>query len=199
MKVEPHNTREGWLIEAVELLDKEFFKGNGYTLPEKIQCSCGFPRGHAKAIGQCWDPKVSADGTTHLFICPTQADQMRVLDILLHELIHAAVGVECGHKGLFKKVAKEFGLEGKMTATTVTEGSPLWFKLSRISTKLGKYPHSAMDKKNKPSKASTWLRLQSPENEKFRVVVSPKVIEEYGYPVDPWGNEMQPIDGGDNE
>lgn len=196
-----HATREGWLMAAVALLDKEFFHGRGYSLPEKIQCSCGFPRGHAKAIGQCWDPKVSADKTTHLFICPTQADPIRVLDILLHELIHASVGVEVGHKGVFKKLVKEFGLAGKMTATYAEEGSEVWLKLSSISTALGKYPHAPMQKrdKKKGSGGSGWVRLVSTENEKFKVVISPKMIAEFGMPQDPWGKEMVAVDGGEDE
>lgn len=187
-----HDTREGWLVAAIRLLDREFFDGRGYTLPKKLQCSCGFPRGHAKAIGQCWDPKVSADGTTHMFICPTQAEPIRVLDILLHELIHAAVGVEVGHKGAFRELAREFGLEGKMTATYAAEGSELWLTLSRIATELGPYPHAPMVK-TKRAGGSGWVRLQSPEVPGYRVAISPRMIERYGYPQDPWGNEMEPV------
>lgn len=194
-----HDTREGWFKAAIAELDKEFFDGRGYKLPKKLQCSCGFPRGHAKAIGQCWDPEVSADGTTHLFICPTQADPMRVLDILLHELIHAAVGIKEGHKGMFKKLAKEFGLEGKMTATTVTPGSELHRQLAKIQTSLGKYPHAPMQKKapKKGSGGSGWVRLVSPEDDTYKVVISPKVLEAHGAPQDPWGNEMELVGGED--
>ena len=194
-----HDTREGWLKAAIAELNEEFFASAGYKLPKKLQCSCGFPRGHARAIGQCWDPGVSADGTTHLFICPTQAEPMRVLDILLHELIHAAVGIKEGHKGKFKKVAREFGLEGKLTATTVTEGSELWKRLAKCNQRLGKYPHAAMQKRapKKGTGGSGWLRYMSPEEEKYRVVVSPKMIEEHGAPQDPWGNEMIPVGGDD--
>jgi hypothetical protein len=66
---------------------------------------------------ECWSNLASADNTTEIFICPSQSEPVAVLAILLHELVHAAVGLECGHKGAFKRVALALGLEGKMTAT----------------------------------------------------------------------------------
>jgi hypothetical protein len=191
-------TREQWLNAATELLDKKFFDGNGYTLPAKKACSCGFPksaRGHA--IGQCWAPETSTDGTINMFICPTQDDPIRVLDILLHELIHAQVGTAAGHKGPFKKMAKEFGLEGKATATFAAEGSELWKQLSHISEQLGPYPHKKMVpglKKKTRGSMGGWVRFKSITEEEYRVLVSPKMLDEHGSPRDPWGEEMVPVD-----
>jgi hypothetical protein len=190
-----HDTREGWLREAVAHLDKKFFQEHGYELPEKVAVSCGFPKGGgSKAIGQCWHPEVAADGTHHLFICPTQDDPVRVLDILLHELIHACVGTEHGHKKPFKDMAREFGLKGKPTATYVPEGTETYFKLCRIKEALGPYPHKKMQPPPKPKGkgGSGWIRMVSPETDLYKVVVSPRMLEEYGAPRDPWGNEMVP-------
>lgn len=195
-----HSTREGWLVAAMQLLDQKFFHANGYTLPDKLSISCGFPRGSKKAIGQCWDPKVTKDGTVHMFICPTIGDGMRVLDITLHEMIHASVGLKCKHRGPFKKMAKEFGLEGKMTATFVTAGTELHAKLASIFTELGDYPHSALvsktmgggdegdeDGEDKPKRKVTLISSQNPD---FKLVIRRSVIEEYGMPKDPWGEPM---------
>lgn len=200
--------REEWLINSVKALEEVFFDGNGYTLPNRIMVSCGFPRGHAKAIGQCWDPKVTKDGTIHIFICPTQGDGMRVLDIMLHELIHAAVGLKEGHRGKFKKLALEFGLEGKMTATHVVPGSELHRKLAAILTQLGDYPHATILTKDRPRlgpspsdgdgdgegeepKGRTkWVVYVSTKEPEFRVTMSPFVIKEFGVPLDPWGEKM---------
>lgn len=192
-----HTTREGWLIAARDLLAREFFEKAGYKLPEKMACSCGFPRGGKKAIGQCWHPETSADGTTHMYVCPTQAEPIRVLDILLHEMVHASLGTEVGHKGPFKKVVKEFGLAGKATATYAEEGSECWLRLSHIAEQLGPYPHAAVDlsKAQKKGKGgSGWVRLQSPTVEEYRLVISPKMIEEHGLPLDPWGEQMEPVE-----
>lgn len=194
LKRNEFETREQWLLAAISLLDREFFDGNGYKLPEKRACSCGFPKGgRGHSIGQCWAPETSKDGTINMFICPTQDEPIRVLDILLHELIHAQVGTAAGHKGPFKKLMKEFGLVGKATATFAEEGSELWLKLSRLATELGPYPHKAMvppPKKTGRGSMGGWIRLKSTQNEEFKVLCSPKMIEECGWPRDPWGEKM---------
>jgi len=201
MSKNTHTTREGWLQAATKALDAKFFSGKGYKLPEKLGCSCGFPRGHARAIGQCWHPSVAKDGTTHIFICPSQDDTMRVLDILLHELIHAAVGLACGHRGAFKKLATEFGLTGKMTATVCEPGSELHRQLASIATELGDYPHSAMGKRNTKGDGdegegegkggarpwSMWISVNNPE---FKVYAHAGQVAEFGEPRDPDGGRM---------
>lgn len=195
MKPNTHETREGWLLAGAKLLDKAFFDGNGYKLPAKLACSCGFPRGaKGKAIGQCWGTTNSSDGTTHMFVCPTQDEPLQVLGILLHELIHAWDDCKSGHKGPFKKLVKEFGLAGKATATYVEEGSELHTKLANILHELGPYPHKKMvpqRKKNERGSMGGWIRLQSTNDEKYRVLISPKQMEENGAPLDPWGDQME--------
>lgn len=187
-----HKTREGWLVAGVSKLDGKFFAHNGYDLPKKWQVSCGFPRASAKAIGQCWDPEVSADGTTQMFVCPSLANPVEVLAILLHEMIHASVGVKVGHKGVFRKLVKEFGLAGKMTATFAEEGSDLEQTLKVLAEGLGAYPHAAMKRKRKStSSRPTWVVYVSPDDEDYKLSASPVVVESYGPPKDPWGNEMR--------
>ncbi len=185
--------REVWLQKGIVLLAKKFFTENGYELPEKLGVSCGFPRGGKKAIGQCFYPDSSSDGTTQMFVCPTQANRITVLGILLHEMIHACTGPGVGHKGLFKKLALEFGFAGKMTATIVEGGSDLDKALELIAEKLGDYPHAAM--RTRPSKVPPprdWIRLVSDTDPKYNVILSLAMFEEFGAPVDPWGDLMQP-------
>lgn len=192
-----HETREAWLKAATELLDKEFFSGRGYSLPAKLQVSCGIPFGSAKAIGQYWPPSTSQDETINIFVCPSLSDPISVLATHLHELIHAVAGPEAKHGGLFKKLAREFGLAGKLTATYAEEGSELWTKLVALSTALGNYPHSPIKKRQPKVKQKAnggWVRMRSTENEKYKVLVSPKMLEEFGPPNDPWGNEMVPVE-----
>ena len=156
-----------------------------------------FPKSPGKhAIGQCWDEEVSADKTYEIFICPTQAEPLRVLDILLHEMIHACVGLKEGHKGTFRKLAKEFGLAGKMTATFAEEGGELWLKLSTMSTRLGVYPHAAMEAKGGlPKQPSHWVRFVSTNEDSYKIVANLKKVEEFGPPQDPWGDPMEPVNG----
>ena len=197
-----HPNREAWLVEAVNLLDERFFKDKGYVRPPLLSVSCGFPLGKRSAIGQCWTPDVTEDGTIHMFICPSlsapvseNAVQPAVLDVLLHEMIHAYVGLEEKHGGMFKKLALEFGLEGKMTATYVTPGTVLHTVLEVIAEKLGAYPNSKLDKRAplKIAKKGGYLKFQSVSNDKYRVFVSPLAVEEMGIPLDPMGQEMEEV------
>jgi len=52
-----------------------------------------------------------------MFISPVLADPVKVLDVVVHENVHRIVGIKCGHKGAFKRLAESIGLTGKMTST----------------------------------------------------------------------------------
>ncbi len=189
-----HKTREGWLVAAMVRLDKKFFKGNGYELPAKLQASCGFPKSSSnKVIGQCHPPSNSADETTHIFVCPTQADVGKVLATLLHEMIHASVGCAEGHRGAFKKLARQFGLAGRLTATHA--GDELERELLVMAGHLGAYPHAAMIRKSSGSKRKgngRYVRLTSVKDPTFNLVMQTKVFAAFGAAWDPWGEEMVP-------
>lgn len=194
-----YQTREQWLAAAVKLLDKEFFAAHPELKLPPYMVAVGWPKGGSKGshtIGQCFHPEGSADATTsHLFICPTQDDPVRILDILLHERLHSALGHGVGHKGPFKKWATEFGLEGKMTATTASPA--LVLKLKAINEKLGAYPHVALRMSSGKAKrpgGGGWIRYASTTEDGFKVLVSPKMVEEFGAPKDPWGEQMEPVE-----
>lgn len=194
-------TREGWLMSAMKGLDREFFKRSGHELPDGLRVSVGFIRGHGdKAIGQCWSPKASEAQRTEMFICPRLSTPVEVLATLLHEMIHAAVGVEEGHKDLFRKMVKEFGLAGKMTATYAEPGSECFQRIEKVVARLGEYPHAKMNPSRGPRKGKGgggWIRLQSTEDNTYRLLISPKMVDAHGYPQDPWGNEMEPVEQGE--
>lgn len=190
-------TREQWLNAAAKKLQTQFFARTDHPIPGKLRVSCGFAFRSPKAIGQCWSPKSSTDETTEMFICPTQSDPVRVLDILLHEMIHAAVGVEEGHKGNFRKMALDFGLRGKMTATYAEEGSDLHKRLMKLASSLGQYPHSALAKKGggamrTPKREHISLKSETEGYEDYRIGMLKALFEEFGAPSDPAGNPMVP-------
>jgi hypothetical protein len=140
----PH--REAWLHAIINKLGPRF-ESTGYPIPPNIRVACSFPslRGTApkrRALGQCWASTSSKDGHYEIMISPVVDDPMRVAGILAHELIHVAVGLECGHKGPFRKVAMAIGLEGKMTSTT--EGDAFKRSLEPIVQVLGPYPHAEL-------------------------------------------------------
>lgn len=149
-------TREEWLNKAVGILSKDLFQKNGYLVPKVIHVSVGFPYGSrgGKAIGQHWHPKASLDNNGQIYITPTLASGIRVLDVLVHEMVHAAVGNEAGHGPTFKKCAEAVGLTGKMRSTVA--GPELEKLLAKtITTKLGPYPHPGLNVGEAPRKKQT--------------------------------------------
>lgn len=188
-----HDSREKWLIQAVKVMIP-LLKQNKATMPKKWAVSVGFPKGGFKnnpAIGECWDPKVSENQAFNMFISPILGDPIKVLATLLHEMIHAAVGLECKHTGEFRRVARAVGLQGKLTATYAEKGSLLHGELSRIAKELGHYPHKVMAPRQTPKKQGWFLlKLVSVNDPGYKFTIAPRLVEEFGMPMDYMGDEM---------
>ena len=159
------DTREAWLKEAMVLM-VPWFKRQGAPEFETPLVSVGWPKGtrtgscKGKTIGQCWDKKGSGDKkAAHIFISPEMTDDVRVLGILLHEMVHAALGTGVGHRKPFKDLATSLGMEGKMTATT--ESPELVDRLKDMVKQLGKYPHPGLDDilKNRKKPGSRLIKV----------------------------------------
>lgn len=156
--------REEWLNAATNLLKEDFDRVNA-PLPEKLRITCGWPSrsGRAKknpVLGECWSPKCSADEHVEVFIAPTMEEGPQVLETLVHELVHAAVGCKEGHKGKFRVAAIAIGLEGKMTATQA--GEDLLVRLREIEAELDKYPHAKLTPKDVKKQGTRMLKLLCP-------------------------------------
>lgn len=143
--IAPAINREQWLTRAVPKLvaiinETGILDISDTDAATKISVSVGWPGGKSvnKVIGQCW-PTGMGSGTAHLFVSPRITDPVAVLDVLLHELIHAADDCKSGHKGVFTRCARKCGLEGKPTATSA--GPELKERLTAIAVSLGDYPH----------------------------------------------------------
>lgn len=179
--------REQWLQNAVKAL-RPVFAEAGIDLPE-VHVSCGFPKGNVKkVIGQCWTTGASEDGKAHLFITPFLNDSVRVLDVLVHELIHAVDDCQSGHKGEFVRMAKALGLEGKPTATVA--GETLRATLEGLVEVLGAYPHSALSDAVSPVKKQTtrMLKVECPEDG-YTIRTTAKWLA-VGVPTCPCGTQM---------
>jgi len=140
-------SREEWLGRLVDAL-RPTFAELGHPLPERIRVSCGWPSrsalsGKARRIGEAWSHRCSGDGAHETFLSPTLADPVEVGAVLVHELVHHAVGVEAGHKGPFRACALAVGLTGPMRATTA--GETLSARLHALAEELGPYPHAALN------------------------------------------------------
>lgn|SRR5262245_49902429 len=139
VSVTPSLERQQWLELGAEALRKKFADA-GYTVPGKIRVSIGWPKRAAScgAIGECWSTKASSDQHNELFVSPELTDGARILDVLAHELVHATVGVEAGHRKSFKQCALKIGLHGPMRATTASPEFIAWAET--LFKRIGPYP-----------------------------------------------------------
>lgn len=138
-----YTTREDYLNAFIEAARPHFERVNA-PLPANVRVAVGFTSRGIKGsrIGECWSSDASADGHFEIFIKPTLTDVARVCDVLTHELIHAAVGLDKGHNAHFKRVATSLGLTGPSKATTASADWYAW-ALPIISS-LGEMPYGAL-------------------------------------------------------
>lgn len=162
------NEREAWLASAAVMLQHEVFPAASIEAASweqrKYRVSCGFPIGYRGsrtgkvALGQAFDPSISADGTMEVFINPILDKPLDVIAVLLHELVHVEAGIQCGHRGRFASVARAVGLTGPMTSTV--PGDVLLPKLQGIVEVLGAYPHAKVDPNARKKQGTRLLKLQ---------------------------------------
>jgi hypothetical protein len=159
-------TREEWLAAATSHLSVKFAEANR-PLPEKIRFAIGFTSKGAKGkrIGECWQSVASADSHYEIFITPTLSDPVRILDVLVHELCHAALPIGAGHGPSFRALATRLGLTGRMTATVASPALEAELGLL-VHEKLGPLPHGELraDRAVGAPKAqkNRWLKASCP-------------------------------------
>jgi hypothetical protein len=154
-----HTSREAWLAAGAGHIASDF-RIAGYRIPEKMRFSIGFPSTgrQGAAVGECWSATHSHDGTHEIFIRADQDDPAKVLAILTHEMVHAAVGVEARHGPLFRKCALAVGLKGPMRHTTAAP--TLAARLASIAECLGPLPHAALDWSKRKKQTTRLLKAQ---------------------------------------
>jgi hypothetical protein len=92
-----------------------------------------------------------------VFINPILDKPSDVVAVLAHELVHVFAGIQCGHKGEFKRIAREIGLTGALTATVA--GEELQAKIDEIVAALGAYPHGKIDPNMRKKQGTRLLKL----------------------------------------
>lgn len=156
-----HGTREQWLNEASNIMsvwindmissgsnsddDKtrsRYEKMTKYQ-PHQVEFACSLLSGGMRIdgeLGHCH--KMGSSYEIRLGVHVTGEDDIksaRVADILLHEMLHVVTWGD-GHKSVFRQIATDIGLTGKMTSTRA--GEDLFDRiLTEIVYVLGKYPH----------------------------------------------------------
>lgn len=137
-----YTTREEWLRAASNIISERL----KLKPKSNLRVTCGWPIKGArsgKTLGECYDTAVSADGSVELVVTMRLKDPIEVLAVLVHELIHAKLPFEAGHKALFKEEMDRVGLVGKATATKA--GEKLTTDLALWASELGDYPHATLD------------------------------------------------------
>jgi hypothetical protein len=118
--------REAWLRAAYALLRRKLLK----EAPERVALSWSFPaKGGTSAtrrrIGECHYKGGSADGSIEgdrvLLISPMLKTPFDLVETLLHEMVHAALPMGCGHRKQFSQLARRTGLVKPWTATKASE------------------------------------------------------------------------------
>jgi len=186
--------REQWLTDAITMLRPDF-KAIGLQIPAEVRVSCGWSSKGAKGkaglsrIGECWSPASSSAGYHEIFISPIIDDALLVAATLVHELVHACIGVEQKHGKVFGKFARKIGLKAPMKATTA--GPKLTERLTELVRINGEYPHARMEAltNGKKKQATRMLKVSCPTCG-YTVRIAAKWLEE-GFPTCPCGTEMK--------
>jgi len=152
--MEMNSERTKWIESAYSALRTELMP----ECPERVTITFGFPskgarKGKYQRLGECAHGFIQgldlADNKSFITLNPCIFDNpSRVLDVLLHEMIHVAYPTS-GHKGDFRKTALRVGLIGAMTATQA--GPVLQITLDKILSLLPEMPkgHGELTAKTK--------------------------------------------------
>jgi hypothetical protein len=173
------------------------------------QASVGFPKGmHGgkKAIGQCWSMKASSDGYFELFTSPELGHDGKPkpgnkgtrdqLETIAHELAHATVGTEAGHKGMFKLCAEAIGFIGPMTSTPA--GPKMADCITRIIEKIGEFPAGALNVNDRKKQGTRLIKCECMECG-YTVRTTKKWIEASGAPICPQDMDVMACDAIEGE
>jgi len=188
-------TREDWLLRAVEELRKLFDEVD-LKLPDEVKVSCGFPstRGLNGRLGESWAASASKDGLHQVFVTPLLYDSVKVLEVLTHELVHCSLPEDTKHGKAFKAAMTKVGLEGPAKATYASPG--LLIRLEDIAEELGAYPNAGIDPKDKERKKQTTRMLKlicgsNTEHKQDIILRGTKKALEFGSPICACGKEFK--------
>ena len=188
--------REQWLTEVANGL-LPAFNAKG-LFPKNFRITCGWPCRNAlsvrrRCLGECHSYKSSKAKISEIFISPTMDEGASVGGVISHELIHAAVGVDQGHKGLFVKACRTLGMVGK--PIHASPGPSLQRRIDAIIASIGPYPHAALAGYARPPARSTGqVRMYCPCG--CKITISTKWLAEAGPPTCGCGMEMS-VDKGE--
>ena len=201
-------TREEWLTQALRLVSAHLEKTAGIKVPTGTRVSVSLPTVRARVgalepdgrggvtgrgtVGEC--RYATAARAPSIGIPPAISDPVKVLDILVHEAIHAALGPGHGHGAAFQQAASAAGLAGKPTATVASD--ELRATLVKWSGRLGTFTHAA-ERDGRVKQGTRMLKVVCPvehgegKHPHYTVRMTAKWLEEMGAPTCPCGRKMK--------
>ena len=135
--------RQAWLMKAVDILKYDFWQ-IGETIP-KVEIEAAWPYGFEgeTSLGCCSEKITLSKSGLQPFeyfisVSPWLSKGVKVLEVLVHELVHTVVGLHHYHDKEFCKVAAAIGLDDG--GPTALAEEVLRKRLKEISIQLGAYP-----------------------------------------------------------
>jgi len=184
--------REQWLTEVAKLAE-DAFNFAELQYPQSWRVACGFPCRNAtgstkRRIGECHSSTVSADGHFEMFISPVLGETKPAIKTLLHEMVHACIGTDKGHRAEFSQACKRLGFEGK--PTNAEPSDEVWAPFfEAVVEKIGEYPHATLTVNNKKKQSTRMIKVLCPCGCSARM--TRKWLEEVGPPVCGCGEQME--------
>ena len=176
-----HLTAESWLIAAVDALRPDF-EAAGKTIPESLHCDWGFD-GHGikktEVSGQFWEGSASTDEIPKIIIRSVTDDVVAILDALVHQCVHAAVGAQEGHGKGFRELALRIGLDPPMR--TSKAGKRLRERLHALSEGLGPFPNARLNFETHSVDGSKKIVADKPDTQESRQRKAECLIDACGY------------------
>ncbi len=163
--VTPSMERQEWVEKALVRL-RNHFKDCGYTVPDNIRVTIGWPKGGRTRVGECFFTEASQDKHFEIFVSPelgkgSKHTNQPVMEVISHEICHTIAGYEAGHKAPFKIIATAIGLEGKMTSTV--PGPAMLALIKAFEEANGPYPAGALTRSMQKKKATYLIKCECPD------------------------------------
>ena len=175
------DTAEAWLRGAVDGLRPDF-EAIGKTLPPLIRCDFGFTSHGSKKTGvsgQYYEGGASTDGIPKLIIRCNTDDPVAILEAVVHQACHAAVGAQEGHGKAFREVALRMGLEPPMR--TSKAGKRLSERLHALADDLGPFPNARLNFETRGPDGEEKIVADKPEKQESRQRKVECLIDGCGY------------------
>jgi hypothetical protein len=121
------------------------FEKQGYKLPWPVDIDFGFTSSGSRKgpSGEFYDGAASTNGVPKINIRCDNADIDRILKVLGHQCVHAAVGAAEGHGKKFRDCALRMQYAGHKMRETVP-GPDLMERLHALADSLGPLPRGAL-------------------------------------------------------